>query len=188
MARTICLVCLISTVNGRSKKRSLGRLALVAGTQQNLKPSIFLFRYLWCNCMSQPRASISRVENSAQVLPCCPCFGVENSAQTTFRLSPVSFRTPQSQVCLSVCLSVWVGGLGPLLNNKAYQIFQDRIFNRAGLPPGLDRQRQQAVLRPGDLVGLLHLPGVRRHLAAALHDPGSFSPGANVMPLFKLNN
>jgi len=31
MARTACLVCFSSTVNGRSKK-SLGRLALVAGT------------------------------------------------------------------------------------------------------------------------------------------------------------
>jgi hypothetical protein len=34
--RTACLVCFISTVNGRSKKRSLGRLALVAGTLQSL--------------------------------------------------------------------------------------------------------------------------------------------------------
>ncbi len=32
MAHNACLVCFISTVNGRSKKRSLGRLALVAGT------------------------------------------------------------------------------------------------------------------------------------------------------------
>jgi hypothetical protein len=36
MAHTTCLVCFISTVNGRSKKRSLGRWALVAGTQQTL--------------------------------------------------------------------------------------------------------------------------------------------------------
>jgi hypothetical protein len=40
MARTACLVCFISTVNGRSKK-SLGRLALVAGTQQTLS-NLFL--------------------------------------------------------------------------------------------------------------------------------------------------
>jgi hypothetical protein len=31
-AGTACLVCFISTVNDRSKKRSLGRLAIVAGT------------------------------------------------------------------------------------------------------------------------------------------------------------
>jgi hypothetical protein len=43
MAHTACLVCFISTVNGHcSKKRkekkklTLGRLALVAGTQQTL--------------------------------------------------------------------------------------------------------------------------------------------------------
>jgi hypothetical protein len=43
MARTACLVCFISTVNGRSnkkrkekKKLTLGRLALIAGTQQTL--------------------------------------------------------------------------------------------------------------------------------------------------------
>ena len=35
MACTACLVCFISTVNGRSKK-SLGRLELVVGTQQTL--------------------------------------------------------------------------------------------------------------------------------------------------------
>jgi hypothetical protein len=38
MARTACLVCLISTVSGRCKKRenALEDVALVAGTQQNL--------------------------------------------------------------------------------------------------------------------------------------------------------
>jgi hypothetical protein len=39
MAHTACLVCFISTVNGRSKKRkkrSLLRVALIEGTQQNL--------------------------------------------------------------------------------------------------------------------------------------------------------
>ncbi len=32
MARTACLVCLISTVSGRSKKMPLEYVALVAGT------------------------------------------------------------------------------------------------------------------------------------------------------------
>jgi hypothetical protein len=44
-ARTACLVCFISTVNGRSKKRkkrSLLRAVLVAGTQQNLS-SLYYF-------------------------------------------------------------------------------------------------------------------------------------------------
>jgi hypothetical protein len=36
MACTACLVCFINTVHGRSKKRSLGSLALVAGTLQTL--------------------------------------------------------------------------------------------------------------------------------------------------------
>jgi hypothetical protein len=38
MARTDCLVCFISTVNGRSKKseNALEDVALVAGTQRNL--------------------------------------------------------------------------------------------------------------------------------------------------------
>ncbi len=36
MACTACLVCFIRTGNGRSKKRSLGRLALVEGTQRTL--------------------------------------------------------------------------------------------------------------------------------------------------------
>ncbi len=36
IAHTTCLVCFISTVNGRSKKRSLGRWVLVVGTQQTL--------------------------------------------------------------------------------------------------------------------------------------------------------
>jgi hypothetical protein len=43
MARTACLVCFINTVNGLSnkkrkekKKLTLGRLALVAGTQRTL--------------------------------------------------------------------------------------------------------------------------------------------------------
>ncbi len=36
MACTACIVCLISTFNGCSKKRSLGWLMLVAGTKQTL--------------------------------------------------------------------------------------------------------------------------------------------------------
>ncbi len=38
MAHTACLVCFISTVNGRSKKggNALEDVVLVAGTQQNL--------------------------------------------------------------------------------------------------------------------------------------------------------
>ncbi len=38
MARTTCLVCLISTVSGHSKKaeNAFEDVALVAGTQQNL--------------------------------------------------------------------------------------------------------------------------------------------------------
>ena len=38
MAHTACLVCFISTVNGRSKKgeNAMEDVALVAGTQQNL--------------------------------------------------------------------------------------------------------------------------------------------------------
>jgi hypothetical protein len=38
MVHTVCLVCLISTVSGRSKKKEndLEDVALVAGTQQNL--------------------------------------------------------------------------------------------------------------------------------------------------------
>jgi hypothetical protein len=38
MVRTACLVCFISTVNGRSKKRENASedVVLVAGTQQNL--------------------------------------------------------------------------------------------------------------------------------------------------------
>jgi hypothetical protein len=43
MARTACLVCLISTVNGCSKKRSLGRLAIVAGMQLTLSNLFFSF-------------------------------------------------------------------------------------------------------------------------------------------------
>jgi hypothetical protein len=43
MARTACIVCLISTFNGYSKKRSLGRLALVVGTQQTLSNLFFSF-------------------------------------------------------------------------------------------------------------------------------------------------
>ncbi len=48
MAHTACLVCFISTVNGRSKKikkRSLLRAALVAGTQQNLSSLYYLDVY-----------------------------------------------------------------------------------------------------------------------------------------------
>jgi len=48
MARTACLVCFISTVNGRSKKRkkrSLLQVALVAGTQQNLSSLYYLDVY-----------------------------------------------------------------------------------------------------------------------------------------------
>jgi hypothetical protein len=48
MARTACLVCFISTVNGRSKKteNALEDVALVAGAQQKLSNLLF-FRYLW---------------------------------------------------------------------------------------------------------------------------------------------
>jgi hypothetical protein len=42
MARTACLVCFISTVNGRSKK-GLYRLVLVAGTPQTLSNLFFTF-------------------------------------------------------------------------------------------------------------------------------------------------
>jgi len=48
MAHTACLVCFISTVNGRSKKRkkrSLLPVALVAGTQQNLSSLYYLDVY-----------------------------------------------------------------------------------------------------------------------------------------------
>jgi len=51
MARTACLVCFISTVNGhcneKKKKLTLGRLALVAGTQQILSNLFWDFWYLW---------------------------------------------------------------------------------------------------------------------------------------------
>jgi hypothetical protein len=47
MVHTACPVCFITTVNGCSKikiKKSLGRLALVAGTQQTL--SYLFWRFL----------------------------------------------------------------------------------------------------------------------------------------------
>ncbi len=56
MARTACLVCFISTVNGHcykkkkrkeKKKLSLGRPVLVEGTQQTLSNLFWDFRYLW---------------------------------------------------------------------------------------------------------------------------------------------
>jgi hypothetical protein len=46
MAHTTCLVCFISTVNDRikkKKKRSLGSLALVAGTKQTLSDLFLSF-------------------------------------------------------------------------------------------------------------------------------------------------
>ncbi len=53
MACTACLVCFISTVNGHcnkkrkeKKKITLGRLALVAATQQTLSNLFWDFRYL----------------------------------------------------------------------------------------------------------------------------------------------
>ncbi len=47
MAHTACLVCFISTVNGRSKKgeNALEDVALVVGTQQNLSNLYFLDIY-----------------------------------------------------------------------------------------------------------------------------------------------
>jgi hypothetical protein len=39
MARTACLVCLVSTVSGRSKKAK--NVALVAGTQQFISLDIY---------------------------------------------------------------------------------------------------------------------------------------------------
>ncbi len=53
MAHTACLVCFISTVNGRSKKveNSLEDEAQVAGTQQNLSKLLF-FRYVCTACMN----------------------------------------------------------------------------------------------------------------------------------------
>ncbi len=53
MACTTCLVCFISTVNGRSKKRkkrSLLRVALVAGTLQNLSSLYYLDVYAFSQC------------------------------------------------------------------------------------------------------------------------------------------
>jgi hypothetical protein len=57
MASTACLVCFISTVNSHcnkkekkrkeKKKLTLGRLALVAGTQQTWSNLFWDFRYLW---------------------------------------------------------------------------------------------------------------------------------------------
>ncbi len=47
-AHTTCLVSLISTVIGRSKKIPFKEAALVAGTQQNLS-NLDLNRYLWSN-------------------------------------------------------------------------------------------------------------------------------------------
>jgi hypothetical protein len=48
MARTACLVCFISTVNGGSKKggKCLGRCGASSRHTTKLKQSIF-FRYLW---------------------------------------------------------------------------------------------------------------------------------------------
>jgi hypothetical protein len=45
MAHTACLVCLVSTVSGRSKK-ALEEVPLEVGTKQNLS-NLFFFRYLW---------------------------------------------------------------------------------------------------------------------------------------------
>jgi hypothetical protein len=50
MACTACLLCLINTVNGHcnkkrkeKKKLTLGRLALVAGTQQTLSKTFYIY-------------------------------------------------------------------------------------------------------------------------------------------------
>ncbi len=57
MACSACLVCFISTVNGHcnkkrkeKKKLTLGRLALVAGTQQTLSNLFWDFQYI---CIKQ---------------------------------------------------------------------------------------------------------------------------------------
>ncbi len=49
MARTACLVCFITTVNGRSKKRKKKPIMSCASSEHitKLKQSIFAFRYLW---------------------------------------------------------------------------------------------------------------------------------------------
>jgi hypothetical protein len=49
MARTGCLVCFISTVNGCSKKeeKKAIKTALVVGTQQTLSNLFREFQYLW---------------------------------------------------------------------------------------------------------------------------------------------
>ncbi len=54
MARTACLICFISNVNGHcnkkrkeKKKLTLGGPALAAGTQQTLSNLFWDFRYLW---------------------------------------------------------------------------------------------------------------------------------------------
>jgi hypothetical protein len=55
-ARTACLVCFISTVNGdrkKERKRSLERLALVAGTWQILSNLFWTFNIYAKNCVDK---------------------------------------------------------------------------------------------------------------------------------------
>ncbi len=61
MAHTACIVCFISTVNGRSKKKenALKDVALVAGTQQNLSNLYSLDIYgLHAGAVSLPPADV----------------------------------------------------------------------------------------------------------------------------------
>ncbi len=58
MAHTACLVCLISTVSGRSKK-SL-KCGISSGHITNLKQSIFSFQYLW----------LYQSKNKTKTFPC----------------------------------------------------------------------------------------------------------------------
>jgi len=67
MARTACLVCFISTVNGHcnkkrkeKKKLTLGRPALVAGTQQTLSNLFWDFWYLWMGCIGEGKSQWER--------------------------------------------------------------------------------------------------------------------------------
>ncbi len=79
MARTACLVCFISTVNGRSKKEEKKAIMSCAssGHITKLKQSIFAFRYLYlgrcsylcCSYLALPRLKLVDVSIRKDQLP-----------------------------------------------------------------------------------------------------------------------
>ncbi len=115
MVHTACLVCFISTVNGRSKKRenALEDVALVPGAQQNLSN-------LYSIDINE-RSSFIYFYFSSSPSPFQPMFAPSYWTITELRGTLISYLGPNLKHFLRPLFIIWLNKLECLIPGRPFQ-------------------------------------------------------------------